>query len=424
MTEPRVAPYGSWSSPISADMLATSGVSLGEPWLEDGQVYWLEARPSEQGRCVVMRADPWSSPTEITPAGFNVRTKVHEYGGGSYAVHRGVVFFSNFVDQRLYRQAPGARAGGPDRGDRWRAPVRRRQDHRRRGMVDRGPRTSRGGRDPRGGRERARGPADRRLGRGSRAGVGSRLLRRSTHLPRWFDAVVPRLGLAVDAVGWLRVVRGAARRRCIAARDPPCRGQGRRGVDLGTRVEPDRRPVFRERSQWVVEPGTAAGWRAPDALSYGGGVRVPAVGVRRTIDRFPRRRPHRVLVRAHGCAIAGGARSGDRRVTGSRPSALCVGARPSTRRRRVDDRVHRRRARPACPARVAGLLIEVRRGHPRERCGTGRAWLPVLAPTDRIPDRRRADRVRPLLSAGQRRSRRARWRFAPGHRHEPRRADR
>ncbi|HEY6567255.1 MAG TPA: S9 family peptidase [Actinomycetota bacterium] len=108
MTQRRVAPYGSWSSPISADMLATSGVSLGEPWLEDGQVYWLEARPSEQGRCVVMRADPWSSPTEVTPAGFNVRTKVHEYGGGSYVVHRGVIFFSNFADQRLYRQAPGA----------------------------------------------------------------------------------------------------------------------------------------------------------------------------------------------------------------------------------------------------------------------------------------------------------------------------
>ena len=46
----------------------------------------------------------------MTPAGFNVRTKVHEYGGGSFVVHRGVVFFSNFDDQRLYRQEPGAAA--------------------------------------------------------------------------------------------------------------------------------------------------------------------------------------------------------------------------------------------------------------------------------------------------------------------------
>ena len=108
MSDRRVAPYGSWSSPISADMLATAGVSLTEPWLDDGQLYWLEARPSEHGRSVVMRADPWSSPTEVTPSGSNVRTTVHEYGGGAYVVQAGVTFFSDFSDQRLYRQAPGA----------------------------------------------------------------------------------------------------------------------------------------------------------------------------------------------------------------------------------------------------------------------------------------------------------------------------
>jgi dipeptidyl aminopeptidase/acylaminoacyl peptidase len=54
-----------------------------------------------------MKADAWSEPVDVTPAGFNVRTMVHEYGGGAYAVHDGVVFFSNFDDQRLYRQDPG-----------------------------------------------------------------------------------------------------------------------------------------------------------------------------------------------------------------------------------------------------------------------------------------------------------------------------
>ena len=108
MTEPRTAPYGTWSSPIGADLLATAGVGLMEPWLEDGIAYWLEGRPAEGGRYVVVRGDPWSSPADVTPPGFNVRTKVHEYGGGSYLVHRGTVYFSNFADQRLYRQAEGA----------------------------------------------------------------------------------------------------------------------------------------------------------------------------------------------------------------------------------------------------------------------------------------------------------------------------
>jgi dipeptidyl aminopeptidase/acylaminoacyl peptidase len=107
MSEPRVAPYGTWPSPITPAMLATSGTELAEPWIEDGGVWWLESRPSEAGRGVIVRSDLWSDPSDVTPVGFNVRTKVHEYGGGSFVLHRGVVFFSNFNDQRLYRQEPG-----------------------------------------------------------------------------------------------------------------------------------------------------------------------------------------------------------------------------------------------------------------------------------------------------------------------------
>jgi dipeptidyl aminopeptidase/acylaminoacyl peptidase len=107
MIDPRTAPYGTWSSPIGADLLATAGVDLMEPWLEDGVVHWLEARPAEGGRHVVVRGDAWSAPTDVTPPGFNARTTVHEYGGASYLVHRGTVYFSNFEDQRIYRQAEG-----------------------------------------------------------------------------------------------------------------------------------------------------------------------------------------------------------------------------------------------------------------------------------------------------------------------------
>jgi dipeptidyl aminopeptidase/acylaminoacyl peptidase len=105
----RVAPYGSWSSPISAQMLATAGVALGQTWLEDGVATWVESRPAEGGRNVVVRGDPFSSPVDVTPAGFNVRTMAHEYGGGAYCAHRGTVVFSNFEDQRLWRQDPGGK---------------------------------------------------------------------------------------------------------------------------------------------------------------------------------------------------------------------------------------------------------------------------------------------------------------------------
>ena len=107
MSERTIAPYGTWRSPISAAMLVEGGVALSHVWLEDGAAYWIEGRPSEGGRSVVVRADLGASPVDVTPAGSNARTKVHEYGGGAYVVHRGVVFSSNFTDQRLYRHDPG-----------------------------------------------------------------------------------------------------------------------------------------------------------------------------------------------------------------------------------------------------------------------------------------------------------------------------
>jgi dipeptidyl aminopeptidase/acylaminoacyl peptidase len=85
-------------------MVAAGGVSLMQPRLHEGVAYWLEGRPAEGGRSVLVRADAFSEPTDVTPPGFNVRTTVHEYGGGAYLLHDGTVYFSNFADQRLYRQ--------------------------------------------------------------------------------------------------------------------------------------------------------------------------------------------------------------------------------------------------------------------------------------------------------------------------------
>jgi dipeptidyl aminopeptidase/acylaminoacyl peptidase len=100
-------PYGSWPSPITAEMLAVSSVQLSDVTIRDGIAYWLEARPGEGGRMVVVKGDPFTSPVDVTPAGFNARTMAHEYGGGSFTVHRGAVFFSNKDDARLYRQDDG-----------------------------------------------------------------------------------------------------------------------------------------------------------------------------------------------------------------------------------------------------------------------------------------------------------------------------
>ena len=102
------APYGSWSSPISAELVAAGGVSLDEVRVAGGAVHWVEGRPLEGGRQVVCRAVRGQPPEDLVPEGFNARTRVHEYGGGAYLVTDEALFFSNFADQRLYRLDPGA----------------------------------------------------------------------------------------------------------------------------------------------------------------------------------------------------------------------------------------------------------------------------------------------------------------------------
>jgi dipeptidyl aminopeptidase/acylaminoacyl peptidase len=97
------APYGSWRSPITASSLVAQAVGLSQVVVDGDDVYWNESRPSEDGRVVVVR----SPGVDVLPAGFSARTLVHEYGGQSYAVRDGVIWFSNFADQRLYRLEPG-----------------------------------------------------------------------------------------------------------------------------------------------------------------------------------------------------------------------------------------------------------------------------------------------------------------------------
>jgi len=90
--------------------VARAGTALSAPWLEDGVAWWLEGRPAEDGRVVLMCAGPGEEPVDVTSEPHNVRSAVHEYGGGAYCTHDGTVYFSNFADQRLYRQERGGEA--------------------------------------------------------------------------------------------------------------------------------------------------------------------------------------------------------------------------------------------------------------------------------------------------------------------------
>src|SRR2546421_9307842 len=99
----KTAPCGSWKSPITSDLIVAQSISLADARVEGGSFYWLEGRPQEQGRYVIVRRDKDGRQADITPAPFNVRTRVHEYGGGAWNVSNGTVYFSHFADGRLYR---------------------------------------------------------------------------------------------------------------------------------------------------------------------------------------------------------------------------------------------------------------------------------------------------------------------------------
>lgn len=105
---PQVAPYGSWKSPIRADLIASAVLGLGQIVLDGDDVYWLETRPHEGGRNVIVRRRRDGATADVTPLPFNAHTRVHEYGGGDFTVRDGTVYFSNFADQHLYQQPSGA----------------------------------------------------------------------------------------------------------------------------------------------------------------------------------------------------------------------------------------------------------------------------------------------------------------------------
>lgn len=108
-----VAPYGSWKSPIMAKDIASSTIGFSGVQVVGEEIFWGEMRPTEGGRIVVVCQGPGGQRRDVTAAPFNVRTRVHEYGGGAWLAAGGMLLFTNFGDQRLYRLAletPGEQA--------------------------------------------------------------------------------------------------------------------------------------------------------------------------------------------------------------------------------------------------------------------------------------------------------------------------
>jgi dipeptidyl aminopeptidase/acylaminoacyl peptidase len=95
--------FGSWASPVTSHLLVGDVVGLSFPLVEAGSFYWIESRPTEAGRNVLVRRDANGKTADVFASQYSARTLAHEYGGLCYAVHGSIVFFSNFSDQRLYR---------------------------------------------------------------------------------------------------------------------------------------------------------------------------------------------------------------------------------------------------------------------------------------------------------------------------------
>jgi dipeptidyl aminopeptidase/acylaminoacyl peptidase len=103
----KIAQFGSWESPLTAETVAAAGVSPRWVDVHDGVVWWAESRPAEDGRVALMREGPDGAPVEVLPAPWNVRNRVHEYGGRPWTVLGDAVVFTNWADQRVYAFTEG-----------------------------------------------------------------------------------------------------------------------------------------------------------------------------------------------------------------------------------------------------------------------------------------------------------------------------
>jgi dipeptidyl aminopeptidase/acylaminoacyl peptidase len=115
-----IVPCGSWRSPITSNLIVAGAIGLNQPCLDGGDAYWIESRPQEKGRRVLVKHGADGQTCDVTPSGFSVRTRAHEYGGGDYTVAEGTIYFANDSDQRLYRQTRGSAPVAITGGEKFR----------------------------------------------------------------------------------------------------------------------------------------------------------------------------------------------------------------------------------------------------------------------------------------------------------------
>ena len=109
MNTPQVASCGSWKSPITSDLIVSQTVGIGSLAVSQGNIYWLEKRPQEQGRNLLVSFDSKGDLKSFTSAPLSVRSKIHEYGGGAFVVEKNIIYFSNYQDGRIYQQVIGTK---------------------------------------------------------------------------------------------------------------------------------------------------------------------------------------------------------------------------------------------------------------------------------------------------------------------------
>ncbi len=279
------APYGSWESPVGAADTVADIVRFSDLQYNEGTLYWLESRPSEGGRAVLVRRTDAGEIGDVLPDTANVRTMAHEYGGAPYRIESGDLVYSEFGDQRLYRVASDGSATP---------------------LTAEPPR-----------------PQSVRYADVARLSSGSLIAVRETH-PAEGEAVnelvtigadgtvdviasgcdfysTPRLSPDGAQLAWIEWdhpnMPWDGTRLVVADAAKHGRSEGdrrrRQRVDRATRVGTGRDPRLRLRSHWMVEPLSIQRFGNGAGARDGGGVRGPGVGLRRVVVRVPVRREDR-----------------------------------------------------------------------------------------------------------------------------------
>lgn len=103
LSEKLIAPYGTWQSSVTPELVAKGSTSILNMHVDGDTTYWCELRPLNKGRYTIVRRDKDGTTKDVTPSDFNVRTFVHEYGGGAFAISKGTIYASNAADHAIYK---------------------------------------------------------------------------------------------------------------------------------------------------------------------------------------------------------------------------------------------------------------------------------------------------------------------------------